>query len=235
MHHRRSNLIGIADACRACAKDDHALLAERLLHHLHGGKQARQGDGAGSLHVIIEGTDVLTVVFQNTPSVADAKVFPVQQRLRKESRGCLDIGIDKGIVALAAHSGMPIPQVERVIQQAFSIGADIQHYRNHARRVNTSSGGIDGQLANGDLDAPDAPIANTQDLFGIGGNNQVDVLRSSADIPQGRFDSLGVVNREIDAAWASVLVTVLLNRLCHGGIVDHRQHLGEVVSEQPVE
>ena len=47
--------------------------------------------------------------------------------------------------------------------------------------------------------------------------------------------SLGGVDRQVDAARAAVLVAVALDRLADGGGVDDRQHLREVVAEQPVE
>lgn len=78
----------------------------------------------------------------------------------------------------AAYSGMPVADVRRVAQQTFAIGPDIQHDRDRTGWINTVCRRIDGQLANRNFDAANAPIAEAQDLLGVRCDDQVDVVRS---------------------------------------------------------
>ena len=53
--------------------------------------------------------------------------------------------------------------------------------------------------------------------------------------PQGNLHLVGGVDREVRAARTAVLVAVALDRLADGRRVDDREHLRQVVAEQPVE
>src|SRR5260370_42073503 len=132
------------------------------------------------MDVIIESTDLATVLVQDGPGMTGSEVFPVQERFGEEPGGRGDVGIDEGIVAFATHASMPVADVVRVVEQAFAVRPDIEHGGNHARRIDTRGSGVDGKLANGNLDATDAPIADTEDLFRVGGHEQIDVVGSRA-------------------------------------------------------
>ena len=94
----------------------------------------------------------------------------------------LHVGVNERVVALSANSGMPVADVHRIVQQALPIGADIEHHRDHARRVDAARRRVDGQLADRDLDAADPPVADSQDLLGVGRKDQVDIVRARAEI-----------------------------------------------------
>ena len=198
------------------------MVAKLLPADAQGREDPRQGDRSGSLHIIVEGTDLLAILLQDASPVAGSKIFPVQQGVGKQPRGCLDIGIDEGIVALSPHPGVTIAQVERVIEQAFPIGTDIEHHRDHAGRINARRRRVNGQLANRDLDAPHTPVANAQDFLRIGGDNQVNLIGPGTDIAKRRLDVFWVIDREVDPTWTPIFVAVLLNGQSDGGIIDHR-------------
>ena len=105
--------------------------------------------------------------------------------------GRLDVGFDEGVVALAANPRVPVPRVHRIGQQALPVGADVEHHRNHAGRIDAARRGIDRQFADGDFDSTDAPVADAEDLLGVGGQDQVDIVRAGAEIPEGFLDRVG--------------------------------------------
>jgi hypothetical protein len=50
----------------------------------------------------------------------------MQDRVRKQLVRGLDVALDELVVLLAAAPGVAIAQIERVLQQLFVIGADIE-------------------------------------------------------------------------------------------------------------
>ena len=130
---------------------------------------------------------------------------------------------------------MPVADVHGIVQQAFPVGADIQHHRDHARRVDAARRRVDRQLADRHLDAADTPIADSQNLLGVGGQDQVDIVGAGAEVGKGLLDRFGMVDRKIHASRAAALMVVLLHRHADGQIVDDGDHLAQVFGEQPVE
>ena len=146
-----------------------------------------------------------------------------------------DVGVDQVVVALVADPGVPLAQVHLVVEQPEVVGAHVQHHRQHPAGVDAGGRGVDGELADGDLDAADALVADAEDALGVGGDQQVDVVGAETGVPQRGLDLLGVVDRQVHAAGAAELVAEPLDRQPDGGGVDDGQHLGDVLGQQPVE
>ena len=96
-------------------------------------------------------------------------------------------------------------------------------------------GDIHRQLADGNVDAADTLITDTQNPFGVGGHQQVDLVAGQPVVAQRVFDILRVVDRQVHPARPAVFVAVAFDRLAHGRGVDDRQHLLDVIGEQPIE
>src|SRR6185436_2246121 len=135
----------------------------------------------------------------------------------------------------AAHAGVPLAQVHRVVEQAQVVRAHVEDDGQHARRVDAGGGGVDGEFADADLDAAHALVADAEDALGVGGHQQVDVFRAQPGVVQGGLDVVEVVDREVDPAGAAELAGELFDRQPDGGGVDDRQHLLDVLGEQLVE
>ena len=147
----------------------------------------------------------------------------------------LDVGVDEGVVALSADAGVPVPDVHRIVQQTLPVGADIEHHRNHARRVDAARRRVDRQLADRHLNAAHAPIADSQDLLGVGRQDQVDIAGAGAEVGKRLLDRFGMIDREIHAARTPALMVILLHRHADRQIVDDGDHFAQVLGEQPVE
>src|SRR5258708_24299195 len=129
---------------------------------------------------------------------------------------------------------MPVADVVRVVEQAFAVRADVEHDGNHAHRIDPGSSGVDGKLANGNLDATDAPVADTEDFFGVGRHEQINVVGSGAVVAQRLFNAFRMVNGQVDATGSAVLKAVLLDRHAHRRIINDRQHLIHIFGQQLV-
>ncbi len=94
---------------------------------------------------------------------------------------------------------------------------------------------VDGQFADGDLDAADALISDAQNSFGVGSYQQIHLVRAQTGVPEGGFDILGMIDTQVDATGAAEFLAEPLDRQPDGRGVDHREHFGNVFSEQAVE
>ena len=121
--------------------------------------------------------------------------------------------------ALAADPGVPVAEVQRIVQQRLVVGAHVQGYRDHAPGVDAGRGGVDGQLADRDLDAAHTPVADAQDLLGVAADDQVNVVRAESQRGERRGDVVRRVDGQEDAPRAAVLVRVLLDRVADRGVV----------------
>ena len=164
-----------------------------------------------------------------------AEVLPVQHRPREHLGGGGDVGVDQLVVTLAPDPGVPVAQVHLLAQQRRVVGPGVQDDRDDPARMQPGRGDVDGELPDRDLDAADSPVADSQDALGIRGHDQVDVIGSQAVVAEGRLDLLGMVHRQVDPARPAELQAVPLDRRSHRGGVDDRQHLLDVIGQQPVE
>ena len=130
---------------------------------------------------------------------------------------------------------MAVADVRGIVQQILPVGADVEHHRDDAGRVDAAGRRVNRQLADGDLDSAHAPVADSQNLFGVGGDDQVDIAGAGAESGKCLLDGLGMVDGEVHAARAPALMVVLLHRHAHGEVVDDRDHFPQVFGEQPVE
>jgi hypothetical protein len=200
-----------------------------------GGEHRSKHDGSRALDVVVERADLVGVAVQDPVGVTGAEVLPVQHRVGEELVHRLHEGLDELVVALTAHAGVLLTQIQVAVEQAEVVGADVDHHGDRAARMDAGRRGVHAQLADRDLDSPDALVADAEDALGVGDHNQIDVVRVQFEVSQRLLDEFGVVDGEEQAAGADVLVAEPFDRLTDGRGVDDRQHLFQVLAEQPVE
>jgi hypothetical protein len=149
--------------------------------------------------------------------------------------GHADVSVDQVVVLLAPDARVPVARVHLLGQQGRVVGARVQHDRDDPARVQARRGDVDGKLAHGDLDTADSPVADAEDALGVGGDDQVHVLRPQTVVAERGLDLAWVIHRHEHAAGTAELVAVPLDRRPDRGGVDDRQHLGDVLGQQPVE
>ena len=233
--HRVADLVRDADARGAGAVDDDAVLRERDAADVARGQDGCEAHGPGALHVVVEGECLVAVAVEDAARVRRAEVLPVQDRVGEERGRRGDVAVDEGVVLLAPDPRLRHAEVERVVEQLLPVGADVEHHGKGAGRVDAGRRGVDVELADGDLDAADAPVPDAEDALGVGSDDEVDVIGRATGREQRVLHAVRVVDRQVDAARAAVLVAVALDRLADRGRVDDREHLGQVPAEQPEE
>src|SRR4029453_17364826 len=187
---RVPHLVGDAHAGGAGAVDDHPLVAHPAAGGLDGGEGGGHHHRRGALHVVVERAHVTGVLVEDASGVAGAEVLPVQHGVREQLRRGGDVGVDQVVVALVPDPSVPVADVHLVVEQGQVVGAHVQHHRDHAARVQPGGGDVGGELADGDLDPPDALVADAEDAFGVGGHQQVHVLAGQAVAAQRLLDLL---------------------------------------------
>ena len=81
----------------------------------------------------------------------------------------------------------------------------------------------------------DAPIADAEDLLGIGSQDQIDIAGTGAEVSECFLDRIGMIDREIHAAGTPALMVILFHRQADGPVVDNRNHLAQMLGEQAEE
>ena len=122
----------------------------------------------------------------------------------------------------ASPAAVPLSEIERIVEQGLVVGADVERHRDAPPRMDTCRRGVHGELADRDLHAVHSPIADPQDLLGVGDHQQIDIFGSQTEGLERRPDVLGAVDREIHAPWAAVLMAVELDGLADGRVVHNR-------------
>ena len=126
---------------------------------------------------------------------------------------------------------MPAAKVQRVVQQPLVVGAHIQRDRDHPARIDARRGGVDGQLADRDLDTADTPVADAQDLLGVAAHDQVDIPGSQPQRAERLFHVIRPVDGQVDAPRSAVLVRVAFDGIADHRIVDDGKQLGQVIEQ----
>jgi hypothetical protein len=177
---------------------------------------------------------VIAIAVQDAPGVAGPEILPVQERAGKDLERGGHVGVDKGVIGFLGRSLVLNAQIQPVLQQLGTVGADVQYYRQGSGRVDAGRSGINGKLADRDIDSPDAPLADAEDSLGVGSDDEVHPAGRQSRIPQGRLDLARRIDVEIDAALAAVLMAVTLDGLADRRCVDNWQQLAEVVGQYPI-
>ena len=163
------------------------------------------------------------------------EVLPVQDRVREAGRRAAHERVHEGLVLVAAHPGPRQPQVARVVQQLLAVRAHVQADCEDPAWVDAGCHRVDGELADGDVDPADAPVADPEDRLRVGGDDEVDVVGAEAGGLERLVDAVHVLDVEEHPARPTEQVTELLDRRPDGRGVDDRQHLPHVLTDQLVE
>ena len=161
--HRQGDQVGDANARRAGTEDHDLLVDEPSPGNPYSGQRAGQTYCRGALDVVVEGAESVAVLSEDPPGGGTGEVLPVQDRVREAGRRAAHERIHEGLVLVATHPGPGQSQVARVVEQLFAVGADVQTHSHHPARVDARCDGVDRELADGDVDPADTPVADPKD------------------------------------------------------------------------
>ena len=144
-----------------------------------------------------------------------------------------DERLDDRVVRLAAQPRMAPADVQRVVEQRLAVRADVERHGQRQRRVDARRRRVEGELADRDAHPAGALVAEAEDALVVGDDDEPDLV--ARGVAQDLGHAVDVVGRDPDAARAAVEVAELLAGTPHGGRVDDREQLLEVVPEHAVE
>ena len=219
----------------AGAVDHHRLIAHRRARGPVRAQRGGQHHRGGALDVVVEGAAGAGVLHQDAAGVGGAEILPVQHRVREQLGGGADVGVDEAVVPLAADPRVPGAQVHVLVQQRLVVGPGVQHDRDDPAGMQSGRRGVDGQFPVRDRDAAYSPVADAQDALGVGGHDQVHLVGPEPVVAQGRLHLIRMIHRQVHAARTAELQAVPLDHGRHRRGVDDRQHLVDVLGQQPVE
>ena len=178
----------------------------------HARQHARQADRRGALDVVVERAQRVAVALEDAAGLRAGEVLPVQDRVREALARGGDVRVDERVVLGAAHARASQPEVARVGEQLFAVRADVEADGEHAGRVDPGRHRVDGELADRDVDAADAPVADAEDRLAVGGDDQVDVVGPEPGGLHRPVDPVDVVDVEEQPARAAEQMAELLDR-----------------------
>jgi len=73
----------------------------------------------------------------------------------------------------------------------------------------------------------------TENLLGIGSQDQIDVVRARAKVFERGFNSVGLVDRKVHSARTPALMMVLFHSQADSAVVHNRDHLAQMLRKQP--
>ena len=183
------------------------------------------------LDIVVEHAVFRRVLVEDRARVAGSEVLEMQHRGGEQPVGSLDVVLDERVVFGAAPAGVAVADVERVVEQLFVVGADIEGHRDGAPGIDATAGGVERKFPDRDLDAADAPITDAQDRLGVGAHDQIDIIRAQPQRLEGFGDLVVTIDGQIQPTLAAVLAGESLDRLAHRRGVHHRHQLGQMLRE----
>ena len=73
---------------------------------------------------------------------------------------------------------MPVAEIGGVVEELLIVGAAVEVDGDGACWVDAGGGSVNGKFSDGNVGAVDTPVADTQDLLGIGADQKIHVRRS---------------------------------------------------------
>ncbi len=155
------------------------------------------------------------------------KILELEQHARERLARCGDEFIHELIICCAAHTFLAQADIIGIVQQGLIVSAYIQHHRQTKLRVYPRAGGVKRELPDRNAHAVSAEIAEAQDAFAVGHDNQLDRVRP---IAQEFGDAPAIVGTDEKAARPLEDVAEPLAGEAHRRGVDQRLDFIDVVA-----
>ena len=209
------------------------LIGELLALDPERGEDAGQGNGTGTLNVVVERQHPVAVALQDGEGVVLAQVLPLDQRSREQAGERLDELGDQLVVGLARHPLAAPAEIQVVLQQLPVVGADVQADGQGCGGIDACTGRVQRKLAHRDRHTAGALIADAENGLVVGNHRQAHVAALGRGL-QHLADAAAIGGRDPQAPPTLKHLTELLGRQAHRGRIDDGHELRQVVLQQPV-
>ena len=199
----------------------------------HRHEQAGERHGAGALDVVVERAQLVAIPRQQPRGVSLGEVFPLEQHPGKAPLHPSDEGVDERVVAVAGDPAVPPSEIQRIAQQFFVVGPDVEQDRQRRRGMNPGAQRVERELSDWNAHSADAQVAQAENALAVGDDDHVRVRDGRIGQNRVHLVLLRVGNEQ--AARPPVDVAVGAATLADRRRVDERHHLGDVPLQQHVE
>lgn len=142
-----STQIRYAYSSSTSTEEHNSLICQRRVQILHGSQDSSKGHCRGSLNVVVEGRQSMSVLVQDVKSRARVEVFPLHDTFRIDFLYPGHKGLDELIVLFSTKPLLAITSIVRVIQQLLVVGPDIETDWQCMGRMDTTAGNVERKLA----------------------------------------------------------------------------------------
>ena len=208
------------------------LIVKTLLLDFHRGHESREGDRAGSLNVVVERKDPLTITVEEFKSLVFGEIFPLEKRVREVPFYAHDELFDELVVFFSFEPSFSVAKIERVVEKPFVVRPDVQTERKTAGRMKPAGRDVKVDFADGDTHSVGPQIAETENAFAIRHHDEVYVRKGN--VPENMVDVVDVLGAEVNPAIIARDMTEHHAGLADGWRIDDREHLGKVRGKEAV-
>ncbi len=232
-HHGFHDHSGDAGAGRAGAEEQHALILHLAAGDPQRAEDADQRRAGGALDVVVVAADLVAIAREQPHRVDAGPILEMDAAARKHLLHRRDeLGHER--IALGDRGPRRADaEIQRIVEQAFVVGAEIDHHRKQHLRRHAGTGGVELQLADRNAHAVGAEVAEAEDALAAGGADEAHVL--VGPIAQDLLHPALVLDRDVHAARPPEDVAELQAGLADGRIVDDRQEARRIGHQGPVE
>lgn len=166
--------------------------------------------------------------------MAAAEVFKVQVEAGEHGLCLFYEGIDEGVVRVVVDAFLTQTEVERIVEEALTVGTGIDDDGQDLGRIDAGSSCIDHEFPRRDADAVGAPVADSQDGFSIGDDDEFDVT-AHGGIFQRLFDLFRMFHGKVGCILRGYEeLAVFADAFGNARVVDDRHEFSDVLFEDVV-
>src|SRR5262249_55726569 len=147
---------------RSSAEEQEPLIGKLLSGQAQRSEDAGQDNAGGALDVVIEGAVLVAIAREDGDRVEIGEILPLDAAFRGELLHGGHELVDESKIFFSADGVLAQALIERVVEQALIVRADIENNGQTVLRGYASTGGIERELADRDTHPASAEISETE-------------------------------------------------------------------------
>ncbi|KAH3666513.1 hypothetical protein OGAPHI_003509 [Ogataea philodendri] len=188
-------------------------------------------NSSGTLNVIVEAWELVSISLQDWSSSGDTKIFKVKNSTWESLLDSLNEFVDKLVVLGSSHSLESVTHVQLVFEKSLVVGSNVQNNAHDSSRVDTCTKSHEGSLCDRDTHTTDTLVTNSKDTFTIRNNNVINVF-GFAESSESLIDGVWIGYIQETSLWLSESIGVSCDCISFGWSVHDWKQLSNMSSDQ---
>lgn len=222
-----------ADAGRARAEEQDALVGEAAAGLVHRGGDTGEHDRRGALDIVVVAEDAVAIALKHADRVGALPILEVDAAVREDFLHGLDALCGQRVELGFRQRLLARAHVERIGAQLLVRGADVEEHRQQARRRDGCACGVELQLADRDAHPVRADVAESENP--AAGRHADEAHIALRPVAQHVGDPAFHIAGNVHPARAVIQVAELQAGIRYGRIVADRDEAPRVRHDRPVE